>query len=72
MLDYPRVFLDQEELGKSDAWKQTKLQFADVLIVCGQGVYENGLYYGEFHDRDVYIAHALRGTLKKCVNRQAV
>jgi hypothetical protein len=31
-----------------------------VLVVCGQGVYADGTYYGEFHDRDVYFEHALK------------
>jgi hypothetical protein len=32
---------------------------ADVLIVCGQGTYENGEYSAEFPDRDVYLDHAI-------------
>ena len=35
-------------------------QPADVLIACGQGIYDNGIYYGEFNDRDVFLNHALR------------
>jgi hypothetical protein len=34
-------------------------QDADVLIVCGQGVYTKGAFYTEYPDRDVYVAHAL-------------
>ncbi len=30
----------------------------DCLIVCGQGTYRDGRYYGEFHDRDIYLGHA--------------
>ena len=32
---------------------------ADVLIVCGQGVYLDGCYYSEYPDRDVYMGHAI-------------
>ena len=31
----------------------------DVLIVCGQGTYIDGRYYTEYHDRDVYLTHAI-------------
>ncbi len=34
-------------------------QFADVLIVCGQGVYGDGVFYGKYHDREVFLAHAI-------------
>ena len=30
-----------------------------MLIVCGQGTYENGRYYTEYPDRDVYLCHAI-------------
>lgn len=32
---------------------------ANVLIVCGQGTYNNGEYSAEFPDRDVYLDHAI-------------
>ena len=32
---------------------------ADVLIVCGQGVYIDGCYYSEYPDRDIYLGHAI-------------
>lgn len=34
--------------------------YADVLIVCGQGTYEDGCFYGESADRDVYLGHAVQ------------
>lgn len=39
---------------------------ADVLIVCGQGVYLNGCYYSEYPDRDVYLGHAI--AVRKIIN----
>lgn len=36
------------------------LQHADVLIACGQGVYQDGAFPVEFRDADVYLEHALR------------
>lgn len=30
---------------------------ADVLIVCGQGVYHDGEFFSDFHDRDIYFKH---------------
>ena len=56
---FPRVFVSGSELSVTDA-RPTCGDFADVLIVCGQGVYEDGTYHGEFHDRDVYFEHAVR------------
>lgn len=32
--------------------------FADVLIVCGQGVYHDGCYFAEYPDQNVYLGHA--------------
>ena len=57
---YPRVFVEGKEVDKSEAFKGKGPSSADVLIVCGQGVYENGIYYGEYHDRDVYFDHAIQ------------
>lgn len=54
---HPRVFVQGEEQA-TDALS-VKGAVADVLVVCGQGVYADGTYYGEFHDRDVYFEHAL-------------
>jgi hypothetical protein len=34
----------------------------DVLIVCGQGTYEDGMFYTEYPDRDVYFRHAITVT----------
>jgi hypothetical protein len=31
----------------------------NALIVCGQGTYQNGRFFTEFPDRDVYIGHLL-------------
>lgn len=39
----------------------------NVLIVCGQGTYDNGCYYTEFADRDVYLEHAI--TVRKIVDK---
>jgi len=33
--------------------------FADVLIVCGQGTWHDGNFYTQFPDRDVYLKHLL-------------
>jgi len=62
MSDYgsPRVFVAGEEQAPRGEPLVVEAGLADVLIVCGQGVYEDGTYYGEFHDRDVYLDHALR------------
>lgn len=58
---YPRVFIDgDEKTGTLEAYANKIPSIADVLIVCGQGVYENGKYYGEYHDRDVYFDHAIQ------------
>ena len=53
----PRVLVQGVECA---AWAGLQAPAADVLIVCGQGVYADGVYYGEFHDRDIYFEHALR------------
>jgi hypothetical protein len=58
---YPRVFIEgKEQQPKLGVPISVSGDAADVLVVCGQGVYANGTYYGEFHDRDVYFEHALR------------
>jgi len=54
-MDYPRVLVGGKEGERPEA-----REFVDVLVVCGQGVYANGTYFGEFHDRDVYFDHAIR------------
>jgi len=33
--------------------------FADILIVCGQGVYRDGFFHCEYDDRDVYLGHGV-------------
>ena len=53
----PRVLVQGVECAD---WAGLLAPAADVLIVCGQGVYADGVYYGEFHDRDIYFEHALR------------
>jgi len=55
----PRVFHDGQEVSRQQPWGGIHLPFVDLLIVCGQGAYEDGTFYGEFHDRDVYVEHAL-------------
>jgi hypothetical protein len=68
-LQYPRVRLpdgDDFEAGQHLTAAHlatpapTHVKAADVLIVCGQGVYHQGTYFGEYHDRDVYFDHALQ------------
>ena len=59
MTHHPRVFIQGEEHPSATDVLPDHRQVADVLVVCGQGVYANGTYYGEFHDRDVYFEHAL-------------
>jgi len=59
-MNYPRVFaFKNDHLEQQDNWSRNSVDAANVLIVCGQGVYEDGTYYGEFHDRDVYLEHAI-------------
>jgi hypothetical protein len=68
MMAYPRVFRGSEEVTSAAAATSNSAddalvpapEFVDVLLVCGQGVYDSGTYYGEFHDRDVYFDHAVR------------
>ena len=36
------------------------LNYADVLIVCGQGTYEDGCFHSAGADRDVYLGHAVQ------------
>lgn len=55
----PRVFIDGREMTTQVKCPIIGAPAADVLVVCGQGVYADGKYYGEFHDRDVYFDHAL-------------
>jgi len=54
-----RVFMSNGGILRDHkSWDGFRNEFADILIVCGQGVYEKGIYYGEFNDRDVYFEHA--------------
>lgn len=55
----PRVFFSGEQQTLPAGGLDLHAPAADVLIVCGQGVYADGVYYAEFHDRDVYLEHAL-------------
>lgn len=56
----PRVFTAvDDKLVEVTSWPELKGERANILVVCGQGVYEEGIYYGEFHDRDVYFEHAI-------------
>jgi hypothetical protein len=59
-MSYPRVFIGGEEAQSPEDRARAIPAVADVLIVCGQGVYEDGTFFGEFHDRDVYFDHAIR------------
>jgi hypothetical protein len=42
-------------------------EYADILIVCGQGTYRDGCFYSEFDDRAVCLDHALsaRGIVER-------
>lgn len=37
----------------------TRIQPIDILIVCGQGTYQDGRFYTEYSERDLYLQHAL-------------
>ncbi len=61
-MNHPRVLIRNQsnEMLECESLEKFAAPFADVLIVCGQGVYEDGIYYGEFHDRDVCFEHSLK------------
>jgi hypothetical protein len=42
-------------------------KYSDILIVCGQGTYQNGKYYSEYDDQNVYLEHAV--TVKRIVKK---
>ena len=58
-MNYPRDFSTTYARLKEELAQGPDAPFADVLVVCGQGVYEDGRYYGEYHDRDVYFEHGM-------------
>jgi hypothetical protein len=60
-INHLRIFIKRDDgyLSECSQLENWSFKFTDILIVCGQGVYENGIYYGEFHDRDIYFEHAL-------------
>lgn len=40
----PRVFQEGEEKSQQPEWTGIDVRVADVLAVCGQGVYDDGTY----------------------------
>jgi hypothetical protein len=56
---------------KEDSSRQTlrTQNYADILIVCGQGTWQDGSFYTEFADRDVYLKHL--STVKQIVQEFA-